>query len=603
MRKRLLLLLILLLILAGCSEKMPPTEPSGETLGTSGPQESTGPAVQAHPLTESTGGAVETFVPQGNRFHTAIPLGEDLLLIRQWELVLLEGADRIPAVTRPQKYDKLFVLPKGVACWLKEEGCILFLNNRMAETGRLQLPEDFTGEPFLTADGKALYYSTGSQIRALDMESGISRPVYRSPEKQLIVTDVLWDGSVLRCQERVGAESQVRILDARNGEILATGKDFESLVAEGGGFYVELTQTRDPQVIFGTGDGKMGTIHGLEAGGTRYPIPELDMLLVVYEREGALQLDRYDLVSGKRTASLMLPGVSKLWDIRAEEDGRIRFFCDAKETPLCCWDPEKSRLTEETVYTEPYYTAESPDEAGLSEMAARAEELADRFGIEIRIWKDRPEGLPEDQVFVPEHLVPVYEMYLPVVEKALSHFPEDFFAKAMEARGGVLRLYLVQQVLGVPEMGTGYRDQGLQLWNGKDSLIVVPLTEDLEQDLYHMLMHVAESRIFAKASAFDRWNNLNPKGFSYENDYTLDLNGNEEQYLEGENRYFIDTFSMSFAKEDRARIFEYACMPGNEEYFRSAAMQTKLKRICEGIRSAFGLNKYQGELIWEQYLK
>ena len=118
-----------------------------------------------------------------------------------------------------------------------------------------------------------------------------------------------------------------------------------------------------------------------------------------------------------------------------------------------------------------------------------------------------------------------------------------------------------------------------------------------------MLMHVAESRVFAKASAFDRWNNLNPKGFSYENDYTLDLNGNEEQYLEGENRYFIDTFSMSFAKEDRARIFEYACMPGNEEYFRSAAMQTKLKRICEGIRSAFGLNKYQGELVWEQYLK
>ena len=53
-----------------------------------------------------------------------------------------------------------------------------------------------------------------------------------------------------------------------------------------------------------------------------------------------------------------------------------------------------------------------------------------------------------------------------MVEKALSHFPEGSFAKAMEARGGVLRLYLVQQVLGVSEMGTGYRDQGLPLWNG-----------------------------------------------------------------------------------------------------------------------------------------
>ena len=603
MRKSLLLLLVLLVLLAGCGEKAPQTEPTTPTQGTTGSQEPTVPAVPEHPLTESTGGAVETVVPNGNGFHTAIPFGEDLLLIREWELVMLEGPDRIPAVTRPQKYDKLFVLPAGVACWMKEEGYILFLNSRLAEAGRLQMPADFTGEPFLTEDGKVLYYSTGSQIYALEMESGISRPVYRSPEKQLVLTDILCDGSVLRCQERVGAERQVRILDTRNGEILATGKDYNSLIAEGGGFYVELTQTRIPQVVFGTGDGEMGTIQGLEDGGTRYPMPEQDMLLVVYEREGGLQLDRYDLVSGKRTASLMLPGVSKLWDLRTDEAGKVWFFCDAEDEPLCCWDPEKSPLTEEKLYTQPYFTAENPDEAGLAEMAARAEELADRFGIEILIWEDRPEGLPEDQVFVPEYLVPRYEQYLPVVEKVLNRFPEGFFTQAMEARGGVLRLYLVQQVLGVPEMGTGYRDQGVQLWNEKDSLIIVPLTEDLEQDLYHMLMHVVESRIFAKASSFDRWNNLNPKDFTYENDYTLDPDQVMEAYLTGENRYFIDTFSMSFAKEDRARIFEYACMPGNEEYFRSAAMQTKLKRICEGIRSAFGLNRYQGELIWEQYLK
>ena len=597
MKKWLLLLLVLLVCLAGCSENIPPTEEP--TI----PQATTGPAEPEHPLAESTGGAVEIFVTEGNGFHTAIPLGEDLLLIREWELVLLEGPDRIPVVTRPQKYDKLFVLPKGVACWVREDGYILFLNDRLEEGGRLQLPADFTGEPFLTADGKMLYYSTGSQIHALEMESGISRPVYRSTGKQVVLTDILWDGGVLRCLERVGAESQVRILDARNGEILATGKDFASLMAGGGGFYVELTETRIPQVVFGTGDGKMGSIQGLEEGGIRYPVPEQDMLLVAYEREGALQLDRFDLVSGKRTASVMMAGVSKLWDIRTDEEGKVWFFCDAEDAPLCCWDPEKSPVSEETLYIEPYYTAENPDEAGLAEMAAKAKELADRFGIEILIWEDRPEALPEDQIFVPEYLVPVYEQYLPVVETVLNRLPEGFFAKAMEARGGVLRLYLVQQVLGVPEMGTGYRDQGVQLWNEKDSLIIVPLTEDLEQDLYHMLMHVVESRIFAKASAFDRWNNLNPKGFAYENDYMLDLDPGMEQYLEGEDRYFIDTFSMSFAREDRARIFEYACMPGNEEYFRSAAMQTKLKRICEGIRSAFGLNKYQGELIWEQYLK
>ena len=59
---------------------------------------------------------------------------------------------------------------------------------------------------------------------------------------------------------------------------------------------------------------------------------------------------------------------------------------------------------------------------------------------------------------------------------------------------------------------------------------------------------------------------------------------------------------MSYAKEDRATIFEYACMPGNEEIFKSAAIQKKLQRICKGIREAYGLKKVEKEFLWEQYL-
>lgn len=597
MKKWLLLPLILLLLLAGCSEETPQTD------GTTVPQGTEGMLMPEHPLTESTGGAVEAFVPEGNGFHTAIPFGEDLLLVREWELVLLEGTERKPALTRPQKYDKLFVMRDGVACWIREEGHILFLNDRLREVSRLQMPEDFTGEPFLTEDEKLLYYSTGSQIRALELETGVSRPVYRSPEKQVTLKALLWDGGVLRCTERAGAKSRTVILSAQTGEVLASGDDYASLLADGGGFYVELTDEALPQKVFGTGDGNPGTVQGIDPDGLWYPVPEWDLLLVVYEKEAGVQLDRYDLVSGKRTASVMLDGVSRLWDLRVEEDGKIRFFCDGKDQPLCWWDPARSAIEDDTVYTAPYYTAENPDTEGLAAVEAKAKELADRFGIRILIGMNGPEGLPEDYSFVPEYMVPVYEAYLPALEQALSRFPEGFFTKAMETRGGVLRLYLLRQVLGVPEKGTLDREQGMQLWIEKDALIVLPLTENLEQDLYHMLMHVAESRIFAIASVFDRWNSLNPKDFAYDNDYKANLNRDDKQYLTGDNRYFIDAFSMSFAKEDRARIFEYACMPGNEDLFRTNAMQTKLKRICEGIRTAFGLKKYQGELVWEQYLQ
>jgi len=199
-------------------------------------------------------------------------------------------------------------------------------------------------------------------------------------------------------------------------------------------------------------------------------------------------------------------------------------------------------------------------------------------------------------------MVPVYEAYLPALEQALSRFPEGFFTKAMETRGGVLRLYLLRQVLGVPEKGTLDREQGMQLWIEKDALIVLPLTENLEQDLYHMLMHVAESRIFAKASVFDRWNSLNPKDFAYDNDYKANLNRDDKQYLTGDNRYFIDTFSMSFAKEDRARIFEYAMLEGMDDLFRSDYMQRKLNTLCTAIRDAYGLKSTPEILPWEQFL-
>jgi hypothetical protein len=132
--------------------------------------------------------------------------------------------------------------------------------------------------------------------------------------------------------------------------------------------------------------------------------------------------------------------------------------------------------------------------------------------------------------------------------------------------------------------------------------VAVCLNDGLEQSLYHMLMHVMESRIFAKVLTLDKWHTLNPQGFLYDNDYLSNLHRQDTQYLEGEGRYFIDMFSMSFAREDRARIFEYASMPGNEAFFGTPAMQKKLSTLCEAIRKAFGLTKYQGELIWEQYL-
>ena len=58
---------------------------------------------------------------------------------------------------------------------------------------------------------------------------------------------------------------------------------------------------------------------------------------------------------------------------------------------------------------------------------------------------------------------------------------------------------------------------------------------------------------------------------------------------------------MSYPKEDRARIFEYAMLPGKESLFQTEVMQKKLQTVCTGLREAYDLE--DSPCLWEQYLK
>ena len=84
-------------------------------------------------------------------------------------------------------------------------------------------------------------------------------------------------------------------------------------------------------------------------------------------------------------------------------------------------------------------------------------------------------------------------------------------------------------------------------------------------------------------------------------DYQVDLEA-YGSFLEGDDRAFIDSYSMTYPAEDRARIFECAANPGNELLFTSPILRAKLLRICTGIRQAFNLTQEEGPYVWEQYL-
>lgn len=142
----------------------------------------------------------------------------------------------------------------------------------------------------------------------------------------------------------------------------------------------------------------------------------------------------------------------------------------------------------------------------------------------------------------------------------------------------------------------------MQFLEGTDAYVAITVGKYAQQALYHELFHVMETHIFNNSIAFDQWDTLNPSGFTYSYGHAANESRDSGIYLQSDLRAFIDAYSMSFPKEDRARVMEYAMLPGQEVLFDAPALQAKLQALCAGIREAYGLEKSEETFLWEQYL-
>ena len=135
----------------------------------------------------------------------------------------------------------------------------------------------------------------------------------------------------------------------------------------------------------------------------------------------------------------------------------------------------------------------------------------------------------------------------------------------------------MREIIGSAESGSVSRANGIQFMNGTDAYIVLAAGGTSEKALYHELYHVMETYILGNSIALDQWAKLNPVGFEYDYDYLANAQRDGSEFLQPDTRSFVDTYSMSYPKEDRARIFEYAMTAGNEPLFAASPLQYKLK--------------------------
>lgn len=489
------------------------------------------------------------------------------------------------------------LLDSGISYFNGAAGETVVLDQTLREIRRIKAPEDLAGMPLLSADGRTLYYCTSTAIRALDVDDRISRILKEAAYPVQGLSGILLDGTVLQVSiTDTDGSWRTLFVSTENGQLLQEAKGNVLPHAAADSYLLQSGET----VLFGRADGSTMLLHPRLSDAFCFFLPDTYNAVTASAAEEHTVLDFYDLSTGLRTASFSISGI--FTPVGLTYFGGAVWFLDLQEEPvLFRWDPSVCAVQDSIIYISPYYTREEPDYEGLAACSLYAQELSAKYGIEILIYKDAVATEPWDYHLDYEYQASILRQELEALDLHLSRFP-DGFLQTLRSSFTALKICIVRHAEGSPESGSLEAVNGVQFLKGFDAYIVLATDHDTEYALYHELSHLMETVVLTESVAYDRWDNLNPSDFRYASDYAVNQDQDVSSWMKPGKEYFIDTYAMSYAKEDRARLFEYAMTAGHEDLFASVNLQAKLRQMCSGIREAFGLEHSTEVFPWEQYL-
>ena len=284
------------------------------------------------------------------------------------------------------------------------------------------------------------------------------------------------------------------------------------------------------------------------------------------------------------------------------------FFVDflGPDCRLMFWDVN-APTEGENLEIAPLGSAPVPEPVLEPALYRRAEELSQRFGVDIRIAEQCSLEYTHYNCY---HLTdPIFvRNCLDALENALSRYPDGFFSQLCYGSIDSIRFEVVGGLTRRDDDGT-HPGAVAGFAQNMGSYYLVALEGFLFEEciLYHEISHVIDKRLAWDAQlredskySEEAWLALHPEGFYYAMSYT-DYPKELDRYLEA--GYVVSGYSMSFPTEDRATLMESAMQGFTWIFEPGSKCREKLRFYAECIRDCFDTTGWPETTAWEECLK
>lgn len=203
---------------------------------------------------------------------------------------------------------------------------------------------------------------------------------------------------------------------------------------------------------------------------------------------------------------------------------------------------------------------------------------------------------------------------LNILDEELSKYPDGFIEQIRYENLDTIHFYITSDLIGTSS-GTLETAGGFQMEIGNEALIVVDFNyfDIAKSTIHHEFGHCIDDMLVYNGGIDEKiWDTYNPVsvtgGSVYTDTYDMFGNYGDEIYAYGtngedyENSYFVDTYSMTYPSEDRARIWENIMSDeGYVDWSRTPHLTAKLNYYAECIRQNFDSTGWN-EVRWEKYM-